>query len=247
MSVIIRNTLNQSHQLLGLIAEDEVIDGASSAMALIKLNELLAQLNVQQLFPFSQKVVSYTVPTVQGSFTIGLPLNIGDPAADIAEERPCFINRVFFYPSGLSTPINVQHLDLPDLISSRSSMTSSGTPRFFALNNTYPYATIYFDVMPSPSNVLQFVYNSAVPQVNINSTLAVPPEYNDLLVSGLARKIAVLNQVPADTLQSVDILYKDAISIVKQSNGRNQIPTLDAMYGWGRESLYTYNAITSNY
>lgn len=247
MSAIIRNIVNQAYQLPGIISDDEVADGSMSAMALIKLNELLAQLNIQQLFPYSQRVVSFTIPTIKNSYTIGIPLNIGDAPADIAEERPCYINRIYFYPSGLATPINVQHLELADLIGARSSMQVSGTPNYFAVNQTYPYSEILFDVKPNVGNLLQIVYNASIPSVTINSVLAIPPEYNDLLVTGLARKLCILKQMPAETLQSVDILYKDAVSMIKQSNGRNQIPTLDGLYGTGRESVFTYNAQTDNY
>ena len=53
MSAIIRNIINQAYQLPGIISADEVADGTDSALALIKLNELLGQLNIDGLFPFS--------------------------------------------------------------------------------------------------------------------------------------------------------------------------------------------------
>lgn len=247
MAAIIRNIINQAFQLPGIIGVDEVAEGTAAQLAVIKLNELIAQLNVQQLFPYSQRVLQFSPTASKQSYTIGTPYTVGDAPADIVEERPCFINRILYYPQGLSSPLNVQHLDLPDLLGARSTLNVSGTPNYFALNGSYPYAEILLDVAPVAGCTFQIVYNASIPPVTIASTLMTPPEYNDVLVTGLSRKLCALYQLPAETLQTVDILYQSALDVIKSSNGRNQVPTLDSMYGIGRESLYTYSARTDNY
>lgn len=243
MSAIVRNIVNQAYQLSGIISLDEVAEGNETAMAIIKLNELLAQLNTEQLFPYSRKVISYTVPTSKLIYTIGVA-ETGVSTSDIVEQRPAFINRCFIYPSSSSNPMNIQQLDLPDLINRQLSMTSTGYPMFFAVNPSYPYTELHFDIMPSAGTILKLVYNTSVEQVTINTVLSIPMEYNDVLVTGLARKVAVLKQMPEETISLVNTLYNEAISRIVSLNQRTQIPTLDGMYGAGYDNILCFNAFS---
>ena len=244
MSAIIRNIINQAYQLPGIISADEVADGTDSALALIKLNELLGQLNIDGLFPFSHKIITFPITTSKFSYTIGavtLPL-----VADIAEERPAFINRMLFRYNNTSVPMNVQQFDLPDLMSRVRTMTTTGTPSCFAVNETYPMSEIYFDIMPSTGSTIQLIYNASVPYVDINTTLMVPPEYNEVLITGLSRKLCVMKQMPAESLQSIDILWKESINRIKSANQRNQVPVLDIYGGNYGSNILSFNAWGSN-
>lgn len=238
MSAIIRDIINQAAQLPGIIAADEVLDGTDSALAIIKLNEILAQLNVDQLFPYSRKVVSYQIANPKLKYTMG----VNNPSsADIVEERPCFINRILFQYQNTSSPLNIQQLDLPDLLLRQSSVNAVGSPAYFAVNPLYPLVDLYFDCKPQAGSTISIVYNASIPTVTINDTLAIPPEYNSVLVTGLSRELCVLKQMPNETLANVDILYKTAISRVTANNSRNQLPVLDL--GGFNNNAYVYNAI----
>ena len=244
MSAIIRNIVNQAYQLSGIISIDEEADGTDSAMAVIKLNELLAQLNVEQLFPYSRKIINYTITGAKPFYTIGTDLVL---TADIAEERPCFINRMTYRYTSQSIPMCVQQIDLPDLLERQRSLGATGTPIYFATNPTYPLTEIYFDIIPTTGSILQIIYNAPIPQITINSTLAVPPEYNDVMVTGLARKLAVLKQMPVESITNIDLLWKEAISRVKDNNSRNQGPILDIQGGYGLgNNIFNFNAIGYN-
>lgn len=240
MSAIIRNIVNQAFQLPGIIAADEQADGTDTALALIKLNELLGQLNTDQLFPYSQKIVTYTIPTPKLSYTLGIDT---PSTADIADERPCFINRILYQTNSNSSPVNVQQLDLPDLLTRQRALMAIGSPCYFAVNNGYPLVTIHLDCRPQAGSVFQIVYNASIPQVTINDTLAIPPEYNDVLVVGLARKLAVMKQMPAETITQMDVLWKESINRIERSNSRHQIPVLDLSGRYNGNNAYCYNAI----
>jgi hypothetical protein len=241
--IIIKQVLSQAAQLSGIISVDEQLDGTLGAMALIKLNEILAQLNLDQLFPYSKKIVSYTPASQKLSYTIG----IANPVADIQEVRPAFINRILAYPGGSSTPFNVQQIALEDLLS-RQLPTSSSTPSGFAVNPSFPLAEIHLDVKPTQGMSFLIVYNAELPQMTINSQLEAPLEYTDVLVTALARKLAVLQQMPEETISLVNTLYNEAITRVRTANSRNQVPTLDAMYGADFQSnIMCFNAITTGY
>lgn len=243
MAIDIRSVVNQAYQLPGIIALEEVASGTESAMAVMKLNDIVAQANLDQLFPFTRKVVSVSNPVAKNTYTIGL---VNAPlVADIAETRPSFINRLLYYPSVNSMPMNVQQVDLPDLLFRRRSIQSTGSPMYFAEDGGYPLTTIYFDIRPQAGSSWTLVYNEPIPAVTIASQLDIPPEYTDLLVCSLAKRVAILKQMPTDTLQTMDMLYKESVLRVKRSNARLQIPLLDDLSGassYRQSNIYTGNS-----
>jgi hypothetical protein len=141
MAIDIRSVVNQAFQLPGIIALEEVASGTEAAMAVMKLNDIVAQANLDQMFPFTRKVVNVIGLPAQNTYTMGLT----SPASDIAETRPSFINRLLYYPSINSMPMNVQQVDLPDLLFRRRSIQSTGSPMYFAEDGGYPSIKIYFE------------------------------------------------------------------------------------------------------
>ena len=247
MAIDIRSVVNQAYQLPGIIALEEVASGTEAAMAVMKLNDIVAQANLDQLFPFTRKVVNVTGMPAQNTYTMGLvPVTVPvTTPADIAETRPSFINRLLYYPSANSMPMNVQQVDLPDLMFRRRSIQSIGTPMYFAEDGGYPLIEIYFDIKPQPGSNWVIVYNEPIPAVTISTQLEIPPEYTDLLVCTLAKRMAILKQMPADTLQAMDMLYKESVNRVKRSNARFQLPLLDDLSGassYRMSNIYTGNS-----
>jgi len=238
MSAIIRDIINQAGQLANIIDQTEQLEGTDSNIAVTQLNLLLTSLNVEQLFPYSCKVVSYPVVASQPSYTIG----ITTPTSNIVSERPSFIARVMYFSNASSLPIDIVQVALADLLA--HTRIGPGIPCTFALNPTYPAAELFFDISPSAGGIIKLVYNAVIPAVTINSTLEIPPEYNEVLITGLARKLCVTHSMPAELLQSIDILYKQAIDRIFVGNSRNQVSTLD-LYGDSgsrQNSFYTFNA-----
>jgi hypothetical protein len=238
MSAIIRSIINQAYQLSGIIAMDEVSDGTQTNIALIKLNDILAQLNKDQLFPYSKVIAQYTPSESKHKYTIGMYNN---PTADIQYDRPSFINRLVYASSDGAMFLDVQQLDVADLSVRR--VPSQSMPRFFSYNLTYPYAEIHFDCALIAGSKIEIVYNKEIEVVDINSVLQVPPEYNSVLVTSLARHLSVLNQMPDDVVTRMDILYKDAIGVIKAANIRSQIPILDDILGTSSplgRNIYNY-------
>jgi hypothetical protein len=238
MSAIIRDIINQAGQLANIIDQTEQLEGTDSNIAVTQLNLLLTSLNTEQLFPYSSKIVSYPIVSSLPSYTIG----ITTPVSMIASERPAFLTRCLYFSSSQSLPVDLVQLALPDLLS--HTRIGSGMPSVFALNPTYPASELFFDLAPSVGSILKLIYNAVIPVVTINSTLQIPPEYNEVLITGLARKLCVTHSMPAELLQSIDILYKQAIERIFVGNSRNQVSTLD-LYGDDRShrnSFYVFDA-----
>lgn len=243
MSIVIRDAITQAYQLAGVYssAPGDVPDGDDTAIGVLQLNLLNTQLNVDQLFPFSREVVQVPVLSSNLSYTIGLGTL---PAADFVYQRPAFINRILWYPSGNSAPLNVQQLDLPDLLYTRKSVSSMGAPNYFAFNPKFPNAEILFDIRPMTSGQLSLVYNTEIPLVTIDSVLQIPAEYADLMTTALARRLSVLKQMPPSIQGSCDVLYKTAVNRVKGSHSRYQVPTLENMLANDSVRIAKHNVLT---
>lgn len=223
----IRSIINQAFQAVNIIGSDEVVGETESndaALAVLSLNQIIAQLNQQQLFPFSRDIIEFTFPTAKNKWLIGT-------GSEIDTLRPDFIQRIQFFSSTQSAPFNIQQLDLADLLNRSRPTTISGTPACFAYNPGYPNASLYFDVAPSAGSSIQCVVNLPIPAITINSELEIPPQYDDVLIMALARRVAIHKQLPGDTLERVDILYKECMLALQGGNSRNQIPTLQDFIG----------------
>ena len=233
MSIAVKQIFNNACQLAGLIDTDETVDGSLGKVCEIKLNELLQQLNLDQLFPFAQNIIDYTTVTNTNTLTIG------ESGADITAERPVFIERILYLATGDSNPSNIQGIDLPDLVNI-STTAGQGTPSYFGVNATYPNSKIYFDVVLSAGSKLVIIYNKALPIVGVNDLISAPPEYSDLFVNGLARKVGAVKSVSAEIMQTIDILYKESITRITRNNSRRQVPLMNIA---PVNNIYSYNAV----
>lgn len=102
------------------------------------------------------------------------------------------------------------------------SGTSTGVPAFFAVDGEYPLTNIYFDIKPQAGYILEIIYNKSIPKFGLNDTLAMPPDFNDLLVCAVAcRLTASANAVLHDRLMQ---MKDEAIERIKSANSRTQVP-----------------------
>ena len=132
----------------------------------------------------------------------------------------------------------MQGIDLPDLVSIRNS-TGYGIPNAFAVDQGYPLATIWFDRMIRPGAILTIVYNKAIPACGINDSIASPPEYSDLFVTGLARRLCAIKAMAPRYADACNVLWNEAKERVQRNNLRRQLP----MLGLGQsQGIMDFNA-----
>lgn len=243
MSIKVNSLVSQAHIMAQLTSAEtgEEPDGQSSAQAVLMLNNIMQQLNEDQLLPFSRMIVNYPVIQAKNSYSIGIdednPLNV----ADIAYDRPQFINAINIRLSSNSVPYRVNQISLVDLRARMSSTDSSGTPCFYAVDNAYPLCNIYFDVKPVAGYSLELIYNKEIPEVKIGDTLQMPSSYNDLFVTALASRLAFNAN---DSLRArIDLEYNRCVNRIKIANSRTQIP----LHNFAMNSDYNraWNAVNS--
>lgn len=226
MSISIKTVITQALQEPGILAIGEEADGDKGQLALSLLNQVVAQLNTEQLIPFSKMIVTHNT-TGSVSYTIG----VTNPASDINYVRPIFINKVLYRPNGISNPLEVTQLPIGELLQRQLSVGSTGTPLFYAYDGGYPAGTIYFDIAPSAGSQITIVYNKALPVISAATEVVDwPDEYQDMITMALARKIATRLQMPQDTIANCDKLFQEALDRVKTNQSRAQIPTYTAQF-----------------
>lgn len=245
MSMSVNSIINQAYQLPGIISPEDEAEGTDAVNALMRLNQTISQLNTQQLLPWARRTIQVAGLPSALSYSMGTPEALPAAQPDIAASRPLFINRLLYFPNQNTMPMNIQQVDLPDLLFRRKSITATGSPMYFAVDGEYPYTNIAFDIIPQAGSQFQIIYNVPIPRLALGGTLVAPEEYEDLLVCALSRKLAVLKQMPSDTISMVETLYKEAITRVMTANARLQAPLLDDLAGysnWRTNNILTGNA-----
>lgn len=212
----IRAMIQESYQCAGVLDDLTAVEGNDANLGLVTLNEILAQLNIEQLFPFQQTVYEHAGVTSALSFTIGA-------TATIATERPSFINRIYYQYNPQTVPLNVAQMSMASVIGFRVP-TGTGRPCYFGYNPQYPDGLITFDVAPMAGSTIIIVYTKAIPQVTINDVVSIPIEYNELIKYALARKLAQRKMMPEGVIQNCDVMYKECKKRIETMNGRGQVP-----------------------
>lgn len=229
MGIEVRSVVSQAHQMAQITSREfsESPDGNWSSQAILDLNNIISILNEDQLFPFSRQIVQYSISALKNGFTIGKdeddPLNI----ADIDYDRPAYINEILVRSSANNAPYRIRMLDLTDLRAYMASTDSSGCPTVFAVDNSYPFCTIYFDVKPSVGYQLELIYNKELGKVGINDTMSIPSSYSDLLVTALARRLAFNSN--QELYARIDDEYNKCCNRIRLANSRTQIPLVGGL------------------
>lgn len=223
----IRALIQESYQCAGVLDDLTAVEGNDANLGLVTVNEILAQLNIEQLFPFQQTVYEHTNVTSAVSYTIGA-------TATIATDRPSFINRIYYQYNPQTIPLDVAQMSVTSLISFKRPV-GQGRPSFFGYNPQYPDGLIMFDIAPINGSTLIICYTKAIPQVTINDVVSIPLEYNELIKYALARKLAQRKMMPEGVIANCDVMYKECKKRIETMNSRGQVPL-----------FYSVNDITRN-
>ena len=234
MSLDVTSAIDQAYKLIGVVDNSESAEGEQVQIGLNQLNELLGQLNVDQMFPFSREIISHSVASSEISYTIG------ETGADITATRPVYIQSIQYYSNSNTSPLPTMQMDLNQLLDVRSSDQASGAPGFYAVNYGYPNSTIYFDIRPQAGSTLQIVYNKELPQVSVGDTMAIPNEYNELIITGIAVGAGVYEDVEDGQLARVRFMYDEALRRIKRNNQKHRMP----LVGVGCGDLRKNNILT---
>jgi hypothetical protein len=207
----VRNIVVDAYKMIGDISDSESLDGTRSTIGLQLLNQLVTKLNLDNMFAFTMQNVTYQPIATQDTYSIGIP-TVAQPTVDINAVRPSNIARLYARQSSNgSSAYEINQVGLQDL--PMFSINSVGMPSYFAYKSTYPLAGIEFDSSLDTSYELIISYNTAIPTLNFNDVLEIPPEYEPALKYGLsvvlAKRYGKPREVIADMLSLRDETYND--------------------------------------
>jgi hypothetical protein len=206
----VRNVVVDAYKMIGDIADSEALDGTRSTVGVDLLNQMITKLNLDNMFAFTMQNVNFTPSSSKRSYTIGLP-TVAHPTVDINAPRPSNITRLYAKPtSNIAASYEVNKIGLQDL--PIFSTEGSGAPLYFAYNSTYPHASIELSSDLSGYDLV-ICYNTAIPSVQFNDILEIPPEYEPALKYGLAvilaKRYGKEREVIADMSSLRDETYED--------------------------------------
>jgi len=212
----IRAIIQEAFQCAGVLDDNTSLEGSEANLGVTTINEILSQLNVDQLFPFSVKTFTHNIPSISFDYLIG-------PTGAMVTDRPVFINKIYYQSNSSCTLVPVNQYSVA-FLAGQKVPSASGIPCGFSYNARYPDGLISFDVAPQPGSVITVVYNEEIPQVTIDSKIQIPLEYNKLIKYALAREIAQRKMMPVDVVASCDTIYNECKSRIELLHSRNQAP-----------------------
>jgi hypothetical protein len=233
----VRDLIKSAMQDAGVLGLGQEISAEDYRSAMTRLNLLLNEWR-------SQKTMVYTMVNKEITSNGETAYTIG-PTGDITVTvRPSKIYSAFFqrasgsgdFSTDFSSDFEVfgrqtGNLDIPlKIITSRENYNElsykrqSGDPGYLYYAPTVPNGTFYLNPVP-PANSVSIVVSVLEPlQVltNLNTDIALPPEYESALHYTMAERIAVAQgrPIPAE----VKILARNARGIVRRNN--IQVPVL---------------------
>ena len=212
-----RDLIAAALKRLGVLDANETPAPADQADCLSRLNDLIDGWATERLTIYSTTRTTWPLVAGQGTYTIG-------PNGDCNIARPVFVSDLNFIDTS-QTP----DLEMPLASLTTDAWSSIGQkdltsiyPTNYYYNPTYPLASITFWMIPTSSSLQGVIYvPTAVTELGLNDTIALPPGYRRFLRDSLAVEMA-----PEFDVQPADALLMSAME-AKANIKRANIQMLD--------------------
>ena len=177
--------INRALRLLGVLAEGETPSTATSADALVALNQMIDSWNTERLCVFSTQDQSFTWPSGQLTRTLG-------PSGNFVGNRPVLLDdSTYFVDSGTGVSYSINFVNELQYNSIALKTETSTYPQVIFVNMTFPDITM--TVFPKPTQQLEWHFISVAELSQpalLATTLTFPPGYLRAFTYGLAMEFA---------------------------------------------------------
>ena len=177
-----RDLITDALRTTGAIGAVEIPEAEEIAHGLNELNNLVAQLDLDSLYP-------YVEDRTLGVITGGKKLYSVGTGADIDIARPNDILTFSIDYSGVYTPLNKE---TPKAFDDESRIISyASTPSTFVYRTDFPNGTL--EIYPTPSKDYSFVMTSKFKNLDfgLNDQILLPSGYYPLLQYNLAKLLLI--------------------------------------------------------
>ena len=177
--------INRALRLLGVLAEGETPSTATSADALVALNQMIDSWNTERLCVFSTQDQSFTWPSGQLTRTLG-------PSGNFVGNRPVLLDdSTYFVDSGTGVSYSINFVNELQYNSIALKTETSTYPQVIFVNMTFPDITMTVFPKPTQALVWHFISVAELSQpALLATTLAFPPGYLRAFTYGLAMEFA---------------------------------------------------------
>lgn len=149
--------------------------------ALDSLNDLLASLFNENLIVYGRSVESFTLTASQASYTIG-------SGGDFNTTRPNAIASAYVRIGNIDYPLEPYMDTLYD--ENTALKTLSTIPNSYVYENTYPLGRFTLYPVPASGWTLYLRLEKPVTELTLDSTVSMPPGWNQFLIYKLATILA---------------------------------------------------------
>jgi hypothetical protein len=237
-----RELITMAFKVSGIRSPEENPSDEDVNLGLFELNGLVDQLRMDELWPSSSKVYTWSTTSGKKEYTIGVPVSIDpllqpDIAIDIEIPR---IDHMQVYMGNVWVPL--KELSTFDYYGATQNDKAQTVPTTFAYNHTKdPYAKI---LLLTPSNAIwqmRIACTGYVPNYQLDDDINLPSGYAGCMQYGLA---AILCSAYAVDDTKVAGIYLSRLTRIKKMNSEEP-PQLKLGGGNRRYDIYSDTIISS--
>lgn len=212
MATTVRDIINGSLRLLGVLAQGETPSAAESSDALSAMNMMLDSFSNEHLFLYKRTIEEFTLVSSQSTYTMGT-------GGDFSTSNPIKVEAAYIKINTSSpafeVPMDILNADQWADITQKS--VTSAIPTRLYVQNGQPTSTLY--MWPVPTVAYNIVLHSLKPIgsfSSINDSVVLPEGYERLIRYNLAIELAPeYNKEPSGTVIKI---ANDAKANIKRSN-----------------------------
>lgn len=232
-----RDIIIDAFYTAGVVSEGDLPDGTQSQIGLNELNDVIYSYNLDNYFPFTRTSITCAAPNIKNEYSIGLV------DCDFIMDTPVLINKLYARSSSNTSYNDLKRTSYEQIFSYKSNNTSTGMPCVYSYDRTWPNGRLVFNVAPTPGYILTMIYNKVFPELNFNSDVDVPPEYNDLLKNSLAEVLMKRYKMDPNVIQQITDNVNSSLDKIKRRNQIDKIITWGGHAGGGANDAY-YNLLS---
>ena len=225
----------------------QLIDGALRTIGVLASGEQAKPSEAQDALQYAKQMLDswsnegLLVPALtHESFTLSSKrtYTIG-PGGDFDTVRPTTIENVRIRDAGnLETPVSIASLNLWANISLKDTVVN--TPDYVYYEPEYPLGRLEFSCIPTAGYTLKLVTTKPITELPaLTESVQFPPGYEKAIRLGLAIELAP--EYGVDVSQAVAAGYRQALMVLKRTNSKTRMGTVEVDSGLIRENGYDIN------
>lgn len=212
-----RDLIRRSLQLVGVLSESQTPTAGQLQDGLSDLNEMLQSWSTENLTIFSKEREEFTLPSGNGSPTMGPTTGI------FTTTRPLEVEAVTVKEGTIEVPVEILSFKQWSEVSDKSQTSSIPTKMFPDYTN--PLVTLNFWPVPSESKTVVIYSRKALTTLTADTVLAYPPGYSRAIRYNLAIEMSSEYNIPASA--EVLKIANESKASIKKINSKARILSVD--------------------